>query len=122
MSRDDHLRAPLALCVCGVDLSDHNTTGHPFSGAGTRYRCGKPVGDGICPRPREHDGDCGPLDAAAEATLPAVHPWASQVSVWPDRDDPRDVSDYADWQYLVSNGDTVASFRAWQRAKGESDG
>lgn len=55
----------VALCRCGVDLSDHDeVTEHAFEAAGTRHRCEEFVDGYLCPRPRYHQRYqvlCGPL-------------------------------------------------------------
>jgi hypothetical protein len=61
----------IALCKCGVDMSEHdNIEDHEFDAAGTRHRCGLlvpvyPQGERFaCARPAYHDEEnvpCGGL-------------------------------------------------------------
>lgn len=77
----------LALCKCGIDMTDHSKYdgfhcgvdfdvehfesldemyrfGHVFDAAGTKYRCGEFIRGYLCPRPRYHQDEgvpCGPL-------------------------------------------------------------
>lgn len=56
--------AALALCKCGVDMTEHDDVGHAFDAAGTRHSCGASVQGFHCPRPKYHDEEgvpCGPL-------------------------------------------------------------
>jgi hypothetical protein len=60
----------IALCKCGIDMSEHDEYGHAFDASGTKYRCEELIkvygGGGVylCPRPAYHldEGvDHGPL-------------------------------------------------------------
>jgi len=59
----------LALCKCGVDMTEHDDiTDHEFDASGTRHRCEKFVTafghQFLCGRPMyhdEHDVPCGGL-------------------------------------------------------------
>jgi len=55
----------IALCKCGVDVTDHDAVeDHEFDAAGTRHVCGAPVDGYLCPRPAYHPEEgvpCGPL-------------------------------------------------------------
>ena len=54
----------VALCKCGIDMTEHDDENHVFEGSGTRHRCGALVAGFLCARPWSHDGEgvpCGPL-------------------------------------------------------------
>lgn len=63
----------IALCKCGIDMSEHDDSKHSFDAAGTKYPCDKLMSNddcptcgakSYCPRPAYHDEEgvpCGPL-------------------------------------------------------------
>lgn len=59
------MRRDMALCACGLDLTEHHDdVPHRFKAAGTRYRCDMWVDGYRCSRPRFHIDEgvpCGPL-------------------------------------------------------------
>ena len=58
------MSSDIALCKCGVDMTEHDGVDHEFDAAGTRHRCGEPVDGFLCAMPayhREHGVECGRL-------------------------------------------------------------